>query len=115
MWEPLAPLARQDNQAPMACQEHPVQKDQADPKGRQEMMDSPELKVHRDPPELLAKRVSARNTVPSMVEFSSRTELVVKKEEINMSVYIAISLFMQWNLPFIQSNVVNFNCNKLRS
>jgi len=119
--EPQAPQDQQDNQAQTDYRELQDRKDPADPKDLPETMDNPVLKVHLDLLELLEKRASARNTAPSMVEFSSRTELVVKKSwinRLNLFVYswTAISLFIQWNLPFkcIQSSFVNFKCNKVR-
>jgi len=78
-----------DSQAPTDCQEHQDQKDPTDRRDHLEMTDNPELRDHLDLPGLPARRVSARDTAPSTVECSSRTELAVKSVETRqMSVHL---------------------------
>jgi len=71
----------QDSQETTQGQDQQDQKDHPDHQDHQETMDNLEHLVKVEHQEMQEKRVSARNTAPSMVESSSRTELDVVKLE----------------------------------
>jgi len=103
----------QDSRAATLAQVPPDPKDHQDQQDHQETMDSQEHPDNPEHQEMQERRVSARNTAPSMVESSSRTELAAVKMELPVVGLFGVPTTCFTLLLFVQfkHQKISFNGN----